>query len=359
MRNPKSFVIVLRRRYRVYFNPQGGGWYAAFSSERGRERVSLGVNTRPQAESAVRVLDTPPAETPRPGRVLWADVQSGFLAHKKMVGRAPGTIIRCRSSLDAVQRYFNSKGIKYADEVTLLVLEGYLQYRTEVEKRDPITAYTDQIVMKGALKWGVRPSRGLIRTNPGLDWETPKPPKPKKPMYTPDEVKAMENGVREWLRPIVTTLAWTGMRIGELINLRWKDVDLEHRVIRVQIQEDWKPKGKRDRTIPLHPKVEAVIRKQPLGERVFCGPYGGRLKETYCLECLKFDQQDMGLRANDLHGFRRFFATTMMQAGANTETVRQWGGWRTLDTMMRYLADVNVKDSVAAMDKVAATLAGG
>jgi hypothetical protein len=55
----------------------------------------------------------------------------------------------------------------------------------------------------------------------------------------------------------------------------------------------------------------------------------------------------------------RLFATTMMQAGANTETVRQWGGWRTLDTMMRYLADVNVKDSVAAMDKVAATLAGG
>jgi hypothetical protein len=28
--------------------------------------------------------------------------------------------------------------------------------------------------------------------------------------------------------------------------------------------------------------------------------------------------------ASDLHGFRRYFATSMMQSGVSVETVRQW-----------------------------------
>lgn len=359
MKNPKSFMMILSRRYRVYYNPQGGGWYTAFKGDKGRERISLGVQTRPEAEAAVQKLDAPPKEAPRPGRVAWDDIQSGFLAHKRMVGRAPRTVARCAASLNAFGRYFKTKKIQYADEITLLVLEGYMEYRMKTEKRDVISAYTDQIVMKGALKWAARPSRGLVKTNPALDWDTPKPPKPKKRMYTAEDVQKLEEGVRDWLRPIITTLAWTGLRIGELINLRWKDVDLKERVIHIRVQEDWKPKGKRDRVVPLHPKVEAVMRKQRVGEKVFLGPNGGRLKETYCLMCLKLDQVKLKVAENDLHGFRRFFATTMMQAGASAETVRQWGGWRTMDTMLRYLADVSMKESVAVMDKCVKTLAAG
>ena len=49
----------------------------------------------------------------------------------------------------------------------------------------------------------------------------------------------------------------------------------------------------------------------------------------------------------------------MMQAGVSTETVRQWGGWKSLETMLRYMADVDVKDSVSAMDQAAKKLAAG
>jgi hypothetical protein len=37
--------------------------------------------------------------------------------------------------------------------------------------------------------------------------------------------------------------------------------------------------------------------------------------------------------------------------------VRQWGGWKSLETMLRYLADVNVTDSVQAMDTAVRRLA--
>jgi integrase len=63
------------------------------------------------------------------------------------------------------------------------------------------------------------------------------------------------------------------------------------------------------------------------------------------------------LPTGDLHGFRRYFATTMLRAGVDTETVRQWGGWKELDTMLRYLADVSVEHSVKSMQDAVRRLA--
>ena len=104
----------------------------------------------------------------------------------------------------------------------------------------------------------------------------------------------------------------------------------------------------------MHPELLPV---PSLGQHVFLGPRSGRIKETYALECLKVDQEDLKMPLGDLHAFRRYFATTMMRAGVNVESVRQWGGWKSLDTMLRYLADVDVEESVKTMDQAVRNLA--
>jgi integrase len=357
MKTPQSFVMVLRRRYRVYFNPQGAGWYTAYTVDGKRERISLGVATRPEAENAVKLMDAPPDQSNKQQELKWSALQQGFLDHKRTTGKAPKTITRYTTALNAFGRYLASRNVDRAESITLDVLEGYIPYRTGKESCDGKTAYTDALVIKGAFKWASKASRKLLAGNSATDWETPEPIKPKRRTYVAADVAAMEAGVRWWLQPVITTLAWTGMRIEELCNLRWRDVDLNHRVIHIRVQEEWRPKGRRDRTVSMHPTVEAVLRKQPVGEKVFRGPQGGRMRESRCLRCLKIDQEKLGLQLGDLHGFRRFFATTMMQVGVSAETVRQWGGWKSLETMMRYLADVDVKDSVAAMDQAAKKLA--
>jgi integrase/recombinase XerD len=291
------------------------------------------------------------------GRLSWCAAQSAFLAHKESLGKAPGTVRRYRSGLEAFARYMQSLKLSYLDELSVTVLEGYGGFRTGVEKCDVKTVYNDALIIKGLFKWAAKPSRGFIKVNPALDWETPEPVKPKRFCYTAEHVNRLESGVRDWLRSVVTVLAWTGLRIGELVNLRWKDIDFGERLVHIRIRDDWKPKGKCDRAVPMHPKVEAVLRSCRVGEFVFRGPRGGKLKETYALECLKADQRALKLPEADLHGFRRFFATTMMRAGVDAETVRQWGGWKSLETMLRYLADVNVTDSVQAMDTAVRRLA--
>jgi integrase len=149
------------------------------------------------------------------------------------------------------------------------------------------------------------------------------------------------------------------MRISELVNLRWQDVDFERRLIHIRVQESWKPKGRRDRFVPMHPKVEAILKGQPLGATVFVSPRRGQqLSKTVTLNALQADQGKLGLEMGDQHGFRRFFATTMIRSRVDVETVRQWGGWKSLQTMLRYLAEVNVNDSVAAMDRAVSHING-
>jgi len=352
-KTPNSFVMLLRRRYRVYFNPQGGGWYVAYNDGTERQRRSLGVATRPEAEAAVKVLDQPPsAAQETKHRATWEDVQKGFLQHKASLDKAPATIDRYKNALKAFGRYIGTKSVQYVDEVSLTMLEGFKAFRTKQEHCDVSTVHFNSIIVKGAFKWASNAARGHLSYNPAKDWETPAPVKPKRKTYTAEEVAKMETGVREWLRPVVTLLAWTGMRITELVNLRWKDVDFEHRVIHVRVQETWKPKGRRDRIIPMHPKVEAILRTLPIGEYVFSAQKEDkRLSKVWTLFALKQDQVRLGLELGDQHGFRRFFATIMIRSGVDAETVRQWGGWKSFNTMLRYLADMAATDSVSAMDQ--------
>jgi integrase len=361
----QSTLMLLSRRYRLYYNKQAGGWYVDYSERGQRVRQTLGVKTKPEAEAAVMALDkrNQPAlliqglNTEQKARQTLDELSCMFLEYKTSMGKAPKTVVRYRSGLSAFGRYMKSKGHIYADEVTLQILDGYYAYRINTEKRRVATAFGDSLGIKGMFKWASKKSRGLLAENPALDWETPKPVTAKRRCYSRAEVERMEREVRPWLREVVSVLAWTGMRIGELINLKWSDVDLKQKLIHVRIRDDWRPKGKADRTIPMHPKVAAIVAGRPVRSFVFYGPNGGKLKEQHCLEALKSDQRKLGLPVSDLHGLRRFFATEMLRVGVDLETVRQWGGWKTLETMLRYLADVTEGRSVKVMEEAAAKLA--
>lgn len=115
-------------------------------------------------------------------------------------------------------------------------------------------------------------SRGYIVSNPlhRLDKiEKPKQVSQREARrLTEDEVRALCAAATETYRPIVTTLAWTGLRVSEALGLRWEDIDFEAREIRVTGQLD-ETKGQKTRTktaagnrsIPLLPVLEQELRK--------------------------------------------------------------------------------------------------
>ena len=56
---------------------------------------------------------------------------------------------------------------------------------------------------------------------------------------------------RKWFRDIVTFVALTGCRQSEVLNLKWEDVDLDRRVVRIQSSASFKTKTGKMRVLPL------------------------------------------------------------------------------------------------------------
>ncbi len=95
--------------------------------------------------------------------------------------------------------------------------------------------------------------------------------------FTEPEVRAILKYCREssaiaWLHPLIAILAYTGMRVGEALSLRWNDFDfMENKIdlmderfdaARKRMGAVRRLKGKRSRTIPLHHELRAILESQ-------------------------------------------------------------------------------------------------
>jgi integrase len=354
-REAVSFFWQGKRRWRV-FKHSNGHWYADRREGGKRTKFSLRVSSRPEAEDAVRRLDGISAEylNERPDLTV-QEACKHFITACENRSLAPNSVSRYQVALDSFMRFCQKTGLRFIRSVTLQNLEDFQIYRTKEENCEPKTVYADAIVVKGLFKYASHPARGGLTMNPALHWQVREPVKERPYCYTTEEVEMLIAGCREWLRPVITTLAFTGMRIGELINLRWEDVDLKENVIHVCVREDWKPKGRCDRAIPMHPRVREVIISRPLGKFVFLGCMHGKLKENRTLECFKKDRDRLGIHKGTLHTFRHFFISMCASSGkVPLATCMAWVGHKDAETVWCYY-HLSETASREAMDRLAAS----
>lgn len=181
-----------------------------------------------------------------------------------------------------------------------------------------------------------------------------------------DEVEAVfaaaRPGAYEQLdRALFLTAAMTGLRQGELIALRWRDVDWIAGRIRVRQNyvrgEYGTPKSKRSsRSVPMADRVAGEL------ERLFQARYGEQDSADHGDELVFADPHDREpLQRSDLlerfyatmkaagmedrcgqkggitfHSFRHTFGTRMAAAGAAMRTLQEWMGHRDIATTQIY-----------------------
>ncbi len=194
---------------------------------------------------------------------------------------------------------------------------------------------------------------GLIKTNPAEGLPLPRQKKQLPRFLQAEEAARLVEappadtapGLRD--RAILETLYSTGMRIGELVELKTDSVDLISGLARVR------GKGKKQRIVPVGEKaVEALekylARRRELlenrkkdiikdGNALFLNRWGGKLtSRSICRMVDKYVLLTGGKEGISPHSLRHSFATHLLNAGADLRTVQELLGHASLSATQIY-----------------------
>ncbi len=193
-------------------------------------------------------------------------------------------------------------------------------------------------------------ANNLIRLNPTLEVKLPSSEvKPKEiEILTLDEQRAyMKVLERHKQGTLFLTALYTGMRIGELLALKWDNVDLEDATItvceslrRVRVYEDdgssesklvtKSPKTEKGyREIPIPKPLLLELKKYKLSSNksnvnlVFCTKAGKPLQYTYIWRTHRSLCEKADIRPTTIHALRHTFASRSIEAGIDVKTVSE------------------------------------
>jgi integrase len=156
--------------------------------------------------------------------------------------------------------------------------------------------------------------------------------------YAEDEVILFLQNCSPDFYPIASCAVYTGMRIGEIVALRWKDVDLERRVIRVERSGKGTTKSGKIRYVPVNSRLLAVLhacRERANGEFVF--PDGkGRMRSIEFRNEMRNAAERAGLRRIRMHDLRHTFASNYVLKGGNLVSLQKILGHSTINMTLRY-----------------------
>jgi len=193
--------------------------------------------------------------------------------------------------------------------------------------------------------------------------------KPARRFYSPVQVRQLFTDLAEPCRTVVLLAVLTGMRIGEILALRWKRVDLLRSTI--EIAETFSdgqfgsPKTRSsNRVIPMSSALSSVLETYRAGasrnapdDLVFCTPKGTPLnsKNLYnralAPACDRIKQPRVSW-----HSFRHTHATQLAESGESLKTAQALLGHSDLETTLNTYMHVIPDAQRRAVNRVAGVL---
>lgn len=137
---------------------------------------------------------------------------------------------------------------------------------------------------------------------------------------------------------------YTGLRAGNIFNLKWSQVNFFAKEIIVQIKSNI-PGGKTLR-LPISQKMYEILKRQTLGEYVFKNKRGKRIKYYY--DYFQKACDDSNIADFRFHDLRHTAATQLRMAGVPLEIVQEILGHTNISTTRKYakVARVEISDAL-------------
>ncbi len=171
-----------------------------------------------------------------------------------------------------------------------------------------------------------------------------------------EEIVRLLRAVKPPLDLVVLLAADAGLRVGEIVTLQRRDVDLRANTLAVQVKPelDWSPKGAAERAVPLSPRLRQALeeRLEQIGREPAALLLGGMTRFAVAGK-LRRALEAAGLYVRwktGAHALRRSWASRLSEV-ASVEVVRAAGGWEDYATVRRYVraGDRAVAEGIAAL----------
>lgn len=146
------------------------------------------------------------------------------------------------------------------------------------------------------------------------------------PYLTEEELQKVLREVRDlWLKRIVIFASMTGLRLGELLNLKWEDINLDTKTIIIKSSDNYRVKCGKMRVLPLNKVATDLLTEFPdRSGLVFRGKRGGIANGNFVSR--KFREV---IRSSDLdqrlhfHSLRHSFASLLVKKGTSLFQVQK------------------------------------
>jgi len=262
----------------------------------------------------------------------------GFVLIEK--GLAKNTALSYKSDLQIFLKYLQDKNISYQtlshEEIT-----NFLWYLKTEKKLKARSIYRMIESVRQYYKFLI--SENVITTDPTVYLTVPKIPINLPDVLNKQEVDKLLNSINDTddlsirNRAMLELLYATGLRVSELINIKFSDININEKFVRIM------GKGKKERLIPfgetakLYVKRYLKIRKDKNTETVFLTRLGKGISRVEFWRQLKNIAVKAGLiQKVKPHTLRHSFATHLLSAGADIRFVQEMLGHSSISTTQIY-----------------------
>jgi integrase len=180
--------------------------------------------------------------------------------------------------------------------------------------------------------------------------------------FTKEDFQKLLNVIKQaWLKEAVVFTVLTGLRRGELINLRWQDVDLQRRVLIVQSNPTFKTKQGKKRTLPLNETAFHLLtlkHSHSIGEYVFMHN-GKQIAEDWISQLFKRAVKDKEAGLNEKlhwHSLRSSFASWLVIDGVSIYAVSKLLGHSSVAITQKHYAHLATENLHNDVNKISISL---
>ena len=220
-------------------------------------------------------------------------------------------------------------GDVYLDEITPEMVENLKAHRLSVgAKKATVNRVTAclRTMFNKAIEWGVSKDTPMKRI------KLFKEDNMRMRYLTKEEIQRLVDNCPTYLKNIVICALNTGMRRGELLNLKWVDIDFRNKFIRLT-----RTKTKTQRMVPINSIVERLLlnlKERSTNEHTFCYNNGKRVISIE--NAFKKARKNAEINDFKFHDLRHSAASYLVMNGVDLNTVKEILGHTTINMTMRY-----------------------